>query len=113
MTARKCEEGFVRSRAMREISLQQSLDRAGRVLRFKIAKNFLPQIGMRPKNAACEQMIAFDGVGPVAGRDLGGDEADVADKMLRAGVMAAGQMDVERRVDLDARLAPVADFRRV
>ena len=30
--------------------------------------------------------------------------------MLRAGMMAAGEVDVERRVDLDARLAPVADL---
>ena len=30
--------------------------------------------------------------------------------MLRAGMMAAGDVDVERRVDVDARLAPVADL---
>src|SRR5262249_51181167 len=43
-------------------------------------------------------------------RHLGGDQADIADVMLRAGMMAAGEMDIERRVDLDAALAPVADF---
>src|SRR5437868_13445525 len=68
---------------------------------------------MRPKAAAGEQMITFDGVVALAGRDLCGDQANVADKMLRAGMMATGEMDVERCVDLDASLAPVADFRRV
>src|ERR1700732_4029796 len=30
--------------------------------------------------------------------------------MLRAGVMTAGQMDVDRRVERDARFAPARDF---
>src|SRR4051812_8542561 len=110
MTARKCEECFVRSHPMRKISLQQSLDRPGRVTGFEIAKNLLPQIRVGPKTAACEQVIAFDGVVAVAGRNLCSDQADVADIMLRAGMVATCEMNVERRVDVHARLAPVADF---
>src|SRR4051794_3518508 len=100
MTARKCDECFVRSRAMREISLQQSLDCPGRVLGLEVVKNLLPQTGVRPKTATCEQMIAIDGVIAFAGRHLCSDQADVADKMLRTRMVAAGEMDVERRVDL-------------
>src|ERR1051326_6426360 len=105
MTARKCEECFVRSPTMCKIGLQQSLDRPGRVPGFKIAKNLLPQIGLRRKTAPGEQVIAFDGVVALADRDFCGDQADVADEMLRAGMVAAGEMDVERRVDFHARLA--------
>src|SRR5205085_5527697 len=104
---------FVRSRTMREISLQQSLDRPGRVLGLEVVKNLLSQSGVRPKTATCEQMIAFDGVIAVASRHLCGYQADVADKMLRTRMVAAGEMDVDRRIDLEASLAPVADFRRV
>ncbi len=37
-------------------------------------------------------------------------QADVADVMLRAGIRAAGEMDVERAVELHARFAPVRDL---
>src|SRR5438045_4673318 len=54
-------------------------------------------------------MVTLDGIGILADIDLCGNQADVADVMLRTGVVAAGEMDVERRIDLDPRLAPVAN----
>ena len=61
--------------------------------------------------AADMQVVAFDHV--VALLDLGGEQADVGDVVLRAGMMAAGQMDVERLVDGDARFQPIDQFRGV
>src|SRR3954468_9561287 len=94
---------------MREIGLEQLLNGFRRIFGLEVAINFLTQLGVRPKAAAGKQMIYLDAVAALPGGHLRRDQADVADKMLRAGVMAAGEMDVERRIDLDARLAPFAD----
>ena len=45
---------------MREIGLQQSLDRLRRVFRLEVVIDLLPDIGIRTKAAAGEQMIALD-----------------------------------------------------
>ena len=95
---------------MREIGLQQSLDRLRRVLGLEVVIDLLPDISMRAKAAAREQMIALDGIDILADVNLGGDQADIADVMLRAGMVAAGQMDIKRRIELDPRLDPVADL---
>ena len=110
MAARKRQESFFRRSAVREIGLQQSLDRLRRVLGLEVVIDLLPDIGIRTKAAAGEEMIALDRIVILADRHLRRDQADIADVMLRAGMMAAGEMDVERRVDVDARLAPVADL---
>src|ERR1700681_1036687 len=54
-------------------------------------------------------MIALDGVVLLTDRHLRADQPDIADVMLRAGMVAAGEMNIERSVDVDPRLAPVAD----
>src|SRR6266849_789121 len=95
---------------MGEIGFQQLLNGLRRVLRPKVMKNLLPEIGVGTKTAAGEQMISLDGVVPLAHRHLGGDQADVTDVVLRAGMVAAGEMDVEGGVELDPRLDPVADL---
>ena len=59
---------------------------------------------------AGEQMIALDRIDILADVHFRCDQADIADVMLRAGMMAARDVDIERRVDIDARLAPVADL---
>src|ERR1700704_2894304 len=100
---------------MGEISLQQLLDRSRRVLGLEIMKDLLPDIGLRTETAAGEQMIALDrivGIITLAGRHFGRDQADIADVVLRAGMVAAGQMDVERLIDIDPWLPPTAAFRR-
>ena len=113
MAAREGQEGFIGRRAMGEIGLQQPLDRLRRVLGLEVVIDLLPDIGVRAEAAAGEQMIALDRVVVLADRHLRRDQADIADVMLRAGMVAAGEMDVERRVDVDARLAPVADLGRM
>src|SRR3954463_6023908 len=110
MAARKCEKSFFGRNTMREIGLQQSLDRLRRVFRLEVVIDLLPDIGVRTKAATGEQMITLDRIDILADIHLRGDQADIADVVLRAGVMAAGDVDVERRLDVDARLAPVADL---
>ena len=60
--------------------------------------------------AANQHVVALDRVAVVVDRHLAGDQADVADIVLRAGMMAAGEMDVHGRVELDARFAPARDL---
>ena len=102
------EEGFVGRGAVRQIGLEHALDGPRRVLRLDVAVDLARQRGVRPEAAADQDVIALDGVAVLGGRHLAGDQADVADVMLRAGMMAAGEMDVDRAVELDTRLAPCA-----
>src|SRR5690242_13313345 len=110
MASREGQEVFIGRSAMPKIGLQQPLDGLWRVFRLDVAIDLLPDLGLRPEAPACDEMIAFDGILALAGRHLRREQADVADVMLRAGMVAAGQMDVERRVDLDARFAPVGNI---
>src|SRR5216684_2918472 len=96
---------------MRQIHLQQLLDGLRRVLRPEVVIDLLPDIGIRAEASTGEKVIALYGVALLAVRHLGADQADIADVMLRAGMMAAGQMNIERGVDRYPRLAPVADLR--
>src|SRR3981081_1954277 len=95
---------------MRQVGFQKPLDGPRRVLGLEIVVDLLPDIGIRTEAATGKQVIAFDGVvAAFTDGHLRPDQSDIADVMLRAGMVAAGEMDIERRVDLDARLAPVAD----
>src|SRR3954449_2235214 len=95
---------------MGEIGLEQLFNRFGRILGFDVAINFSAQIGVGAEAATCEQVIAFHALVVVANRDSGGDQPDIADVVLRAGMMASRYMDVERSIDRNSRLAPVADL---
>ncbi len=77
---------------MRKIRLQQSLDRLRRILGLDAVIDLLPDIGIRAKAAAREQMIALDGIDILADINLGRDQPDIADVVLRTGVMAAGHI---------------------
>src|SRR3954453_12874950 len=110
MAASKWQEGLFGRNAVREIGLQELLNRLLRVFRLEVVIDLLPDIGVRTEAAPGEQMIALDRIDIFADIHLRGDQADIADVVLRAGMMAAGDVDVERRLDVDARLAPVADL---
>src|SRR5579883_3654406 len=100
---------------MGEIGLQQPLDGLWRLACLEVVIDLLPDLGLRAEAAAGEQMIALDHIIALAltRRYLGRDQADVADVVLGAGMVAAGEMDVEWRIDIDTALAPVADRGRV
>ena len=98
---------------MREIGLEQFLNRPGRVLRPEVAVDLLPEIGIETETSAGEKVIAFDAVVGIANGNLGGDQAYVADVVLGTGMVAASQVDIQWRIDFNARIAPVADRRSV
>ena len=72
-----------------------------------------PMPASAPKPPPTKHVEALDRV--LAGgvdRHATGEQADVADVVLRAGVGTAGEMDVDGRVEGDARLHPVGDRHR-
>ena len=103
-------EGLVGRGAAREIDLQHALDGLRRVVRLHVAIELAGERRVRAEAAADQDVIALDGVAVLRGLHLAGEQADVADVMLRAGMMAAGEMDVDRPVELDTRLAPARDL---
>src|SRR5512135_1601676 len=107
---RKGEKSLLARRAMRQIGLQDALDGARRLLRDDVAIEFAPKRGVGPKAAADRDVITLDRVGVLIGLHFAGKEADFRDEMLRAGVMTAGQVDVDRRVERDARFTPARDL---
>ena len=68
--------------------------------------------GIRAEAAADVHVEALDRVVAVGDRHAAGDQPDVADVVLRAGVRAAGQVHVDRRVEGDPRLHPLGDRHR-
>ena len=83
---------------------------ARRVLGLHVAIELAGKRRVRAEAAADQDVIALDGVAVLGGLHLAGEQADIADVVLRAGMMAAGEMDVHRAVELDARLAPARDL---
>src|SRR6476646_6390424 len=79
------------------------------VLRGDILKYFLADIGIRTEAATREDMKTIDCVVGIADRDARTDHADIADVVLRAGMVAACQMDVDWRLDRNPRFAPIRD----
>ncbi len=92
---------------MGEIAFEHAFDDARRVLRLHVAINLAAERRVRAEAAADIDVIAFDLL--LAILDLAGKQPDVADVVLRTGMMAAGKMDVDRSVERDARLAPLRD----
>src|SRR5260370_34755976 len=103
MAACKGQECFFGRSPMRHIRLQQFFDGLRRLLRRDVVKHLLPDTGLRTEAAAREDMKAIDGGIAIADRDARTDQADVADVMLRAGMVATGEMDVDRRLDRHER----------
>ena len=95
--------------AMREIGLEQMLDSRRRVFRFHVAQNLAPDRARGAKTTAGNDVIAVHRIALLVDANPRGDEPDVADVMLRAGMMAAGQVDIDRLIELYPRLAPIGD----
>src|SRR5580704_1477033 len=110
MTAGEGQKAFVRRGAVAQIGLEHALDRLRRIIGFDVVKNLAAAGGVGAKTAADVDVIALDLIAVLGHLHLGANEADVADVMLRAGIRAAGEMDVERAVELHAGFAPVRDL---
>src|SRR5579862_9927028 len=92
---------------MGEIGLEHAFDGFRRVLGFDVVENLAAAHGVGAEAAADMDVIALDLIAVLVDLDLHAEKANVADVMLRAGIGAAGKMDVDRAVDLDAGFAPV------
>src|SRR5436305_738229 len=103
------EEGFV-ALAMREISFQNALHRSRRILGLHVLVDLAAEPRVWPESAADKDVVAVDGIAILIHWHARRDQPDVANVVLRAGVMAASEMDVHRRVERDARLAPRGDL---
>src|SRR5215471_7564711 len=109
MAAREDEKRFLRRSAMRQISFQNALDDARRVFGDNVAIEFAAERGVWAEAAADENVIPLDRIVVFVRLDLAGEQSDLRHKMLRAGMVAAGQMNIDRRVERNARLAPGSD----
>src|SRR6266436_1385000 len=106
----KGQKRLVGRGAIGEIGLQQLFHGLRRVLCLDVAIDFLPDIGVRAEAAPGIKVITLDRVVIASRRHFCGEQTNVADVMLRAGMMTAGEMDIERRFDRHACFAPVADL---
>ena len=110
MTMREGKKRLVARRPVREIGFEDSLDGLRRGFRDNVTKQFAPERGIRPEAAADENVIALNGVVILVLLHLAGEQSDFGYEMLRAGMMAAGEVDIDRRIERDARLAPERDI---
>src|SRR5262249_59994331 len=102
VAAREGEERLVRPGTTREVAAQHALDRRRNVLGLHVAIDVARERGVDAENAADQAVIALDGVALLRDLHLAGEEPDVADIVLGAGVVTAGEMDVDRPVEFDA-----------
>ena len=79
-----------------------------RVFGFDVAIKLAAERGIRAETAADKDVIALDLIAVLGHLHLAADQADIADVMLRAGMRAAGQMDIDRRVELRRALRTIA-----
>ena len=96
---------------MPQIGFENAFDDAGHVLRDNIAIKLAAERRVRAEAAADENVIALDRIVVFIRLHFAGEQADLRNKMLRAGMVAAGQMNIDRRVEeRNARLAPRRDL---
>src|ERR1700731_4615900 len=76
--------------ATREIGLEQTFDSRRRVLCIHVAQNLAPDCARGAKAPAHDDVIAVHRLAFLVDANPRGDQPDVADVMLRAGMMAAG-----------------------
>ena len=80
--------------AMIEVGAQQRLDASRRVGGGHVGFDQPANRSLVGVTAADVDVIALDLIAVLVHRNLRADQADIADVMLRAGIRAAGEMDV-------------------
>src|SRR5262249_16530830 len=109
-SAGESEEAFSRRCAGRGVGLEHALDGLRRILGFDIAVDFRRDRRVRAETATDVNVVALDRVAVFGDLHLAGEQADVADVMLGAGMMASGEMDVDGAIERDAAFAPARDL---
>src|SRR5580704_19635053 len=110
MALRECKERLLLRSPVCEIALQDPLDGLRCILSFHVVEDLASERRLRTETAADQNVIALNRVAIVGHFHLGREQADVADIVLRAGMVAAREVNVDRSVELDARLAPEGDI---
>src|SRR5262252_8003415 len=110
MPAGESEKVFPRRRAVCEIGLEHALDDLRRILGFDVVVDLRRNRRVSAESAADVNVVAFDRVAVFGCLHFAGEQADVADVMLRAGMMASGKMDVDGAIERDAAFAPTRDL---
>ncbi len=113
VTAREGDECFVLRCAMREIGAQHPRNHARRIFSPHVLIKFASDRAVFSITAARKDVIALDSVAIVVDRDARAKKANVADVMLRAGMMTAGEMDIDRRVERRRSFAICGDLVRM
>src|SRR6202453_362198 len=110
MPARKVEEILIAAGTMREIGLEDAADGARHLLGNDITVELAAERRVRAKSAADIDVITLDRIGLLVRLQFAREQPDLGDVVRRAGVMAAGQMNIDRRVERNARVAPARDL---
>src|SRR5262245_40596191 len=95
---------------MDEIGLEQALNSSRRLLGLDVVVDLRRDRRVGTEAASDVDVIALDRVALVRGLRLAGEQSDVADIVLGAGVVASGEMDVHGPIERDAALAPACDL---
>src|SRR3974390_1165552 len=106
MTAREFGEAFLRARAIFEIGFEHPFDCRRRIVGLDVAVYFAAALRLRTEAAADMDVIGLGLIFLVGALGLGAEEPDIADVMLRAGIRAAGEMNVERMIERHTAFAP-------
>src|SRR6516164_3543672 len=112
MSAREIGEAFLRACAVGEIGLEYPFDCRRRIVGFDVAIDLAAALRLRTKAAADMDVIGLGlilVVGALGLANLGAKKPDIADVMLRAGIRATGEMNVERGIERHAAFAPLRD----
>src|SRR5262249_12277690 len=104
------EEAFLRRDAGREVGPEHCVGRLPRIPGFDRPAGLPRDRSVWAETATDVNMVALDRVAIFGGLHFAGQQSDVADIMLRAGVMASGEMDVDRAVERDTAFAPARDL---
>ena len=94
---------------MGEIGLEQTFDPRWCVLRFHLAQNLAANRARGAKAASGHNVIAVHRIAFLIDANARRDKPDVADIMLSTGMVAAGEMDIDRLIEFYARLTPLSD----
>src|SRR6185312_13031640 len=110
MPACEGKKAFLARKATAQISLEHAFDRLRRIVRFHVAVKLAADRSVWPEATADKDVIALHSIALVVDRDLASEQADFADEMLRAGMMTAGEMDVDRCIECNTRFAPACNL---
>src|SRR5471030_1115923 len=110
MAPAECEKALLWRYTVRDIAFEHAFDGLRCILRLDVAIDLTAKHGIGTKAAADQDMVTLDCVA-VGGRlHLASEQANFANVMLGTGMMAAGQVNIDRSVELHPRLAPARDL---